>query len=302
MKLDIHQPPLNTSLMGVVKGIADYFRIPLSVPSLFGRTGHAFLINIHRDICPSSPYVWNMEHFISLLENSGIAMKDHGFFSVESSAVSRDELEEVLRREIDSGLPCSVVNLDHQIISGYDETGFICIQPWECDFPPPHLTFGSWKEWGDELHACFFSFRKVEPLDPTFSIQRSLLYALELGSSPEARSQGLYTCGHGAYDSWIEGVRNGHGGSHGNWWNGIVWSECRGMGAEYFREIAADFPGCSVTALELADQFKGISERLLEVSNKELETESKIRLLEESKSIELKALPLMEMLAETIET
>ena len=301
MRLEITQPPLNTSLMGVIKGVADFFGNEITTSALFGRTGHAFLMNIGEDLCPSGPYVWNMEPFIALLENSGIVMKEHGFFDAKSSPEDRAQLEETLRSELAEGRPCSILNMDNQIISGYDESGFICIQPWECDFPPKHLTFGSWMEMAEEIHACFFSFSQVVRLDAAFCIQRSLLFALDqLRDNPVQSFGGV--SGIKAYDCWIRGIEAGHGTGHGNWWNGTVWSECRKMASGYFREIASGFPGIEGPALELSEVFGEIASRLSGVSEKELEQHRKSELLREAKSLEEGTVPLIEELAETIET
>ena len=150
MKMTITQAPYNTSLFGVLRGVADYFDIDITTPSLYGRSGHAFFMNIHEAICPSGPYCWNIDPFILLLENCGIKMKKHGFYSADSSLEERNALEDVIRRELKKGSPCSILNLDYQLINGWDESGFLCTQPWKMDFPPAHLTFGSWDEIKDE--------------------------------------------------------------------------------------------------------------------------------------------------------
>ena len=48
MKIDnLTMPPLNTTLMGVVKGVLDCYEIEVSSARVFGVSAHAFLINIH---------------------------------------------------------------------------------------------------------------------------------------------------------------------------------------------------------------------------------------------------------------
>lgn len=44
---NLKQPPLNTTMMGVLKSAADYHGLGLSEPMIYGLSGHAFLINIH---------------------------------------------------------------------------------------------------------------------------------------------------------------------------------------------------------------------------------------------------------------
>ena len=302
MKMEITQPPLNTTMMGVIRGVADYFDLGLDTPAIYGMSGHAFLMNIHQAICPSGPYCWKYQPFMVLLENMGIEMTDLGFFSAESTPEERNDLERTIRYELEIGNPCSVLNLDNQLISGFDDSGFHCVQPWDCDFPPARLSFGSWKEMGKEIHACFFSFHKTGVLETSYAIQRSLLYAIDLSENPANHTTAPYFCGLEAYDTWISAVKNGYGKEHGNWWNGTVWGECRKMGALYFREIAEGYPACSLVSTGLGDFFSETAELLLKISDRQLDDSSKISFLKEARAIEEKTLPLLQELAETIET
>ncbi|MCK5132151.1 MAG: hypothetical protein KAR40_08390 [Candidatus Sabulitectum sp.] len=302
MKMDITQAPFNTSLMGVIRGVADHLEIDLSTPALYGRSGHAFFMNIHEAICPSGPYCWNIDPFIALLENCGIHMKKHGFFSGESAVEERNILEKSIKAELEMGNPCCVVNMDYQLVTGFDDTGFICSQPWDMDFPPAHLSFGNWAEWKDEIHACFFSFESIELPDPDCAIRQSLQFVRDLNENPSGYTVKPYACGMAAYDAWLRGVRKGYGTEHGNWWNGTVWSECRKQGALYFGEIAGAYPTSSLIALKLQSLFDVIGDILLTVSDKKLEKKKKIELLKEAKELEKEVLLILVNLADFIES
>ena len=52
---NLMMPPYSTTLVGVLKGALDYHGIEYSTPLVYGLSGHAFLINIHKQICPSGP-------------------------------------------------------------------------------------------------------------------------------------------------------------------------------------------------------------------------------------------------------
>ena len=58
--MNLKQPPLNTTMTGVLKGVSDYHGLNLSEPMIYGLSGHAFLINIHVQLCPSGPYCWKL--------------------------------------------------------------------------------------------------------------------------------------------------------------------------------------------------------------------------------------------------
>ncbi len=291
--MDIAQAPFNTSLMGVIRGVADSMNIKLSTPNLYGRSGHAFMMNIHEAICPSGPYCWNIDPFIALLENCGIRMKKHGFFSAESTLEQRSALETTIKQELGKGNPCSVVNLDYQLITGFDEAGFNCTQPWEMDFPPSRLSFGNWAEWKDEIHACFFSFERVTPSDPNTAFLRSLQFIQNLNGNSAGFTIPPYSCGLSAFNVWVEGVNRGYGKEHGNWWNGTVWSECRKQAALYFQEISEELPIYAYNALKLRDLFDQIGDLLLDVSSKELDDKPKIEKLLKAGKLEKEALGLV---------
>ncbi len=294
MNIEIKQAPFNTSLMGVIRGVTDYMGIDLSTPSLYGRSGHAFMLNIHEAICPSGPYCWNTDSFIKLLGNCGVEMKKHGFFSVDSTLEEKTSLENTIKQELEKGNPCCVVNLDYQLITGFDSTGFICSQPWALDYPPSHLSFGSWDEWKDEVHSCFYSFEKIAISNPIDSVLQSLQFAMELNESPCKHTVSPYTCGIDAYGVWIKGIENGYGAEYGNWWNGTVWSECRKQGALFFGEIAVQFPSSAVVALKLQDLLDLTAGLLQKVSDKELtDRGKKIGMLLEAEQHEKDALTLI---------
>ena len=291
MKLDnMEMPPLNTTLMGVLRGVLDYYGVQVSTPMIYGGSGHAFLINVHEALCPSGPYCWKREGFVRLTANLGVERTDLGFFSKDASAEERRQVEGVLKGHLDAGTPCSLLNMENQLITGYDDTGFFTAQPWapKMDFPPKHLTFGSWKEFGDKFHVDFYSYRQIDPASESTVVGDSLEYAVDLFRNPTSHTEEPYGVGPDAYDKWIGAVKKGDGSSHGNWWNATVWSECRSMAAKYFAEIGEKFPPVASRAAELGEMYDAVAEGLRKASDKEMDGEEKIRLLEDIKEREEK--------------
>ena len=162
---EIHLPPFNASLMGVIRGAADYHGIDLSTAVLYGGSGHGFLMNVHDQLCPRGPYVWNRQPFYRLLRNLGLDVHELGFIHGESTPAEREDLESVAKKCLDRGNPCGCCNMDSQIIIGYDRAGFDLTMPWSKDpgTTPPRLTFGSWVEFGEELHVDFTEIRAGRP-------------------------------------------------------------------------------------------------------------------------------------------
>lgn len=288
MKLEnLKQSNLNTSLMGVMRGVLDYYEIKISNGMAFGGSGHAFLINIHEVICPSGPYCWKYEKFFQLVKNLGVEITALGFFDKDSTADERSKVEQALREHLDAGLPGLAQNMENQTIIGYDDKGFLLAQPWniECEFTPSTLTFETWKEFGDDLHATFLVFKKVPKKDDAIIIKESLEYAIDLFKNPDQYNFEKYRIGSGAYDNWIKALEQGKANAHGNWWNGTVWSECRKMAGEYLAEIADKYEDKhSNLAKELSAQYMDIAELFKQISDKEMTAEKKIPLLKQAKA------------------
>jgi hypothetical protein len=299
MKIEsLLQGRLNTTVMGVVKAVLDYYHFDSSEAWAFGGSGHAFLINIHEQICPSGPYCWKYDGFSKLLRNLGLEMTDLGFFHQGSKPEERAAIEQKLKQCLDSGNPCSLVNMEHQVISGYDDKAFFTAQPWgDCcgGFPPATLTFGTWPEFKDETHVTFFTFRKLAPADNRTIVLDSLRYALDLFQHPEKHSSEHYGIGPDAYDNWARAVVE-HGSSHGNWWNATVWSECRAMASGYFAEVGQKFPAVAAQAQELSTVYREIAELLSKAADKEMGPADKSPLLSQAKDKEGRAIKQVEAL------
>ena len=70
------------------------------------------------------PYCWNFEPFERLARNLGIGVTDLGFLGADSSAAQRREVERSVRTALDDGQPCALLNMEFQLVTGYDEAGF----------------------------------------------------------------------------------------------------------------------------------------------------------------------------------
>lgn len=284
MLLDVHVPPFDATLMGIVRGAADYFGMTYSDAQLYGRSGHAFMINIHDSLCPSGPYCWDRQPFYNALLNTGIQMNEGPCYGCDTTLDMRSQIEAALISRLDCGELCGFVNMEFQLIAGYDETGFITTRPWtSIDFPPGHLTFSSWQEFGKEIHVNFFTFDQFEPASDKTAIIAGLNFARDLAGRPPACGEEMYHTGPGAFDTWIAAVDAGHGSGHGNWWNSRVWGECRHFAARYCSELAIQYPETAAIADSMQAGYQIVADNLLKVSNKELDAAEKVRLLREAK-------------------
>lgn len=295
---NLRQPPLNTTMMGVMKGALDYYKLGVSVAALYGLSGHAFLINIHNEINPSGPYCWNNGPVERLLKNVGIEMSGLGIEERERTPEGRAGVEKRLREALDAGNAYTLLKWENQLITGYDETGFTLAQPWgpKVDVTPGRLTFGTWQELIKDFAPFFHILKAGQVAERRAAILECLDYAVDLHANPGKHAWKGYGIGSEAYDLWIKAVPK-FGGSHGNWWNGQVWSECRKMAGQFFTEIQKAYPKVAEAAGELSKLYADIGDALDEASDKKMAAADKVKILADAKEQEAVAIKKVAALA-----
>lgn len=281
---NLRQLPLDSTLIGVFQGVASYYGFDASPATTFGGTGYGFLINIHEVICPSGPLSWRRRRFDRLAKNIGIDTKWLGFYHNHSSREARRKVQDQLCEAIDAGIACSLYNEEHQIITGYDDTGFYSIGPY-ADHLRRRLTFDSWEEWKD-VYADFYIHYRCEPADRVSLVRDSLDFAIDVFRKPSDLADEGYAVGPGAYEFWLAAIDQ-HGTSFGNTWNAEVWSECREYAGKYLIEIGEWFPQVSGEASELARSYEKISKNLRSVSDAKMPAERKKQIVAETRDMEL---------------
>jgi hypothetical protein len=281
MRLDnLAQPPFETTLMGVVKGALDYYGFDTSPALAYGAAGHAFVINIHDQLCPSGPYCWDTAGFVRLLANLGLEMHDLGFFHAGSSPDERRGAEERVIEALDQGVPCSLCNTDHQLILGYEGAHLVTARPWPGNphYPAATLTRESWSEFGDECHVNFFALAKGARTAMRDAVAESLAFAVEAYRGQTDDPDSRYAMGERAYANWLAALGE-FGDSHGHWWNATVWSECRRMASDYLGEVGALMPAVRGELAELASEYGQIAGDLHLAAERTLPTSEKARLI-----------------------
>lgn len=116
------------SRLGALKGCMDYLGKKYSKAWLFGATGHAFILNMAPDACPSGPTAWNCEMLTNLAHNLGVSVKVFNAWRGENDFSIKQKIAwENTKRALDKGYPCYGWELgipEFYVICGYDEYGY----------------------------------------------------------------------------------------------------------------------------------------------------------------------------------
>ena len=104
---DVRWVPSWVSQLGCLKGCLDYLDLEMSMDWLFGGTGHAFVINIGEDACPSGPTAWKSSMLSQLGQNLGCEIA--GLFGTkydQDLAALQKRAWDFVKESIDDGHPC----------------------------------------------------------------------------------------------------------------------------------------------------------------------------------------------------
>ncbi|MBD3285876.1 hypothetical protein GF359_05315 [candidate division WOR-3 bacterium] len=235
--------PFWTTHIACIKGCLDYLEMDVSDAWLYGGTGHAFVINIHEQLCPSGPTAWVTSKTFELGENVGYRIEGVMAWSTDSNfADVQSQAWDMVRAAIDEGYPCYGWELnipEFYVITGYDEEGYYYSGPIRQGYkmPLPWEDLGKLEVQMIEMYAV----KPGEPLDDRTTVAEALQFALEIAESPEEWTFEGYASGPEAYDLWIAALQddtlfNNPECVHGFKYNTQVWSECRAYAVEFLKQ------------------------------------------------------------------
>ncbi len=237
---NLHFKPHYVSHMGCLDGCLKYLGLDVSTPWLYGSTGHAFILNISKDLCPSGPTAWKTMMIFKLAQNLGVQID--GVLGWKQDVDFGDKQEKawnLIRKALDAGQPCYGWQIgdiaDFYIIYGYDNIGYFYkgFRVEEGVGPKP------WKEIGTTGVTLLemYSVKKGEPADVHTTVKQAFQMVLRHAQNPKDWIQyPQYKSGLEGYDAWINAVQAGTAIAFGLAYNAAVWAECRIMAVEFLKE------------------------------------------------------------------
>lgn len=263
--------PHHVSHMGCLDGCLEYLGLDVSMPWLYGATGHAFIINIAKDICPSGPTAWKTMMIFESARNLGA--KIDGVFAWKRDPDFKEKQEKAwkfIQKAIDAGQPCYGWQIgeiaDFYIIYGYDDVGYY--------YKGYHVEDGGgpkpWKEVGttDVTLLEMYSVKKVKPIDDARTVKQAFQNVLKHAQNPKDWIQyPQYKSGLEGYDAWINAVESGTAVAFGMAYNAALWAECRIMAQEFLKEAQDRLDNKFNTILEKAiGYYDAVSRNLVKVN------------------------------------
>lgn len=242
------------SYMGCLQGCLKYLHSDVSPAWLYGVSGHAFGLNIHKQLCPSGPHVWsgwgNVQANESLLglkiERIGPWFKGHD----DQYQVHKQLVWDRTRQAIDAGVACISYDMswgEFYVVNGYDEQGYFY---WNTDMGALKQAGPvAWNKYGDGGVVSTVALQYVTATKPTGTshqaVKAALKWAMDFGTRGDANDpmrQPAYASGLAAYDQWIRALDDPEcwkGECTGAMYNAEVWRECRRNAVGFLQEAKA---------------------------------------------------------------
>ncbi len=228
------------SHLGCLDGCIEYLGLDVSTPWLYGATGHGFILNIAKDLCPSGPTAWNTSMIVESSRNLGVEID--GLMAWKGSPDFEEKQAEAwkfVQKAIDAEQPCYGWQIgeiaDFYIIYGYDDIGYYFkgYRVEDGGGPKPWQEIGTTGVTLLEINRV----KKVKPVDDITTVKQGIQNALKHAQNPKEWIQyPQYKSGLEGYDAWISALESGTAVSFGLAYNAAVWSECRIMGVEFLKE------------------------------------------------------------------
>jgi hypothetical protein len=261
--------PRWVSHLGCIKGCLDYLELDVSDAWLYGATGHAFIINMHQEVCPSGPTAWQTMQLSDLGKNVGYVIDGVVGFKTEDgfSDVQKRAWQHV-KDAIDRGWPCYGWELEmaeFYVINGYDDVGYYYAGPG-CDEgkgPKP------WQALGDtEIGVVeMYSLRPGQAATDTATVKEAFSFVLEHATNPQKWIFPGYKAGPQGFEVWIRALQDGKAADFGMRYNAAVWAECRQHAVAFLQEAHERVNGRTRPLFEQAiGHYQVVSQRLEQLS------------------------------------
>lgn len=234
--------PTWISHMGCLSGCTRYLGLPATDSWIYGATGHAFIINISRDSCPSGPTAWKTQPLHRLGANIGYT--PDGVFALKTQPDFKEKQRQAyehVKTAIDHGHPCYGWELDiaeFYVINGYDDTGYHHHGPTSPNGagPKPWHTLGTTEIGVLEV----YSIQPGTPAPPDKTLRDALTFALQHAQGKHSHPN--YTAGPQAYTTWAAGIQDASAIRDGAAYNAQCWQECRHHAAAFLEEAKTKLP------------------------------------------------------------
>ena len=265
--------PCRRSLVGALAGaLAAIDRQPFDLVEIAGRTGFAFYINIHGDVCPSGPTAFPNEEVVRKAFDQ-VGRDYERYFSVPS-----DSTVSLVQQRATAGIEAGITRGTPAIVWGIGVPEYALVTGFDSEarrFKVSTIAGGAVDAKGlayGELGLGPVSFlevlvpREKAATDEARVAAEALRMAVNHALGGSLRYRG-YANGLAAYGLWMEALREGRAEAFGMAYNTQVYAEARKFAKEYLADLVTkDLVGATEALGEAAECYERVADNLGELA------------------------------------
>jgi hypothetical protein len=240
----VQMPATATSMVASLYGAVRTWDDTVTLTDLFGYSGHAFILNIERTLCPSGPTAWDWGAILFPLRQMITLRRVCATCDMRGPDEARELIWQRTVESIDDGRPAilwDAVYPEFYLAVGYDadRTEYIVQGPGaeriSGRLPYARLGLNTCQVW-----ALFPAPRPIVDRDSARDLAlRGAITWHRWANTPSSQ----WTFGAEAWDVWIAALREeemAHDSSHLSY-NHYVYAECRRHAAAFLRGLGPEF-------------------------------------------------------------
>ncbi len=240
----VQEPIIATSMIGSLFGAIHTWDASLTLTDLFGFSGHAFILNIERTLCPSGPTAWDWGAILFPLRQMYSLRRLCATCDMRSPEEARELIWQRTVEGIDAGYPAvlwDIIYPEFYLAYGYDlERGEYLVQG-----PAAERVSGrvSWERLGVHTGKVWALFPAPHERSNRESARElALRGAIAWHSWPNEHAS-EWTFGGNAWNVWIAAMNEEELAHDSNAlsYNHYVYAECRRHAAAFLAAQGAEF-------------------------------------------------------------
>ncbi len=257
----VQAPAIATSMMGSLYGAARTWDASLTLTDLFGYSGHAFILNIERTLCPSGPTAWDWGAILFPLRQMLTLRRLCASCDMRSPEEARELIWQRTVESIDAGRPALLWDLiypEFYLAYGYDtDRGEYLVHG-----PAAERVSGrvSWSHLGHSTGSVWALFPGPhESPNPTAARDLALRGAVAWHRWPNER-HAQWTFGGDAWNVWIAAISEeevAHA-SDALSYNHFVYAECRRHAARFLEGQGVAFAESAIAYARVAEALDAV--------------------------------------------
>ena len=260
----VEMPAIATSMMAGIYGAVRTWDDTLTLTDLFGLSGHAFILNIERTLCPSGPTAWDWGAILFPLRQMYSLRRLCASCDMRSPEEAREIIWQRTKESIDDGYPVVLWDLllpEFYLAYGYDDdANEYLVQGPQAQRIGGRATADKLGKLSGQVWALFPLPSKKN--DRTGARDLALRGAITWHRWANDRDSQWFF-GAEAWDIWIAAM-NEEEMAHDSQslsLNHQVYAECRHHAADFLATQGAEFTAVAEAYHQVATALDGLTER-----------------------------------------